>query len=80
MPEVVSSQLTTYLNTHNQLHYGEHDFIASRSTVTNLVQFDAFIANITSRGHVCNISVDFKNAFDKAQHHHVLVAFSSLGI
>ena len=81
LEKVVSSQLTAYLNTHNLLQHGQYGFIAGRSTVTNLEQFGAFIADITSRGHAYDIiSVDFKNAFDKAQHHHVLAALSCLGI
>ena len=42
--------------------------------------FDAALANVLSRDHAYDIiAFDFKKAFDKAPHHHVLEALRKLG-
>ena len=52
-----------------------------RSTIKNLLLFDAAVASIISWNHAYDIiSVDFKKTFDKAPHHHVLRALSDVGI
>ena len=66
---------------HDVLYHAQHGFTAARSTVTNLLCFDAVVASIISRNHAYDIiiSVDFKKAFDKAPHH-VLRTLSDMGI
>ena len=68
---------------HDLLHHVQHGFTTGRSTVTHLLRFDAVVASIISsiisRNHAYDIiSVDFKKAFDKAPHHHVLLALSDM--
>ena len=70
-------QLTIFLSDHNALDQSQHGFISGRSTVTNMLHFDTAIAAILSKNHAYDvISVDFKKAFDKAPHHHVLEALA----
>jgi ribonuclease P/MRP protein subunit RPP40 len=74
-------QLVSFLHDNKLLHQSQHGFTAGRSTVTNVLHFDAAIADIISRDHAYNIvSVDFTKAFDKAPHHHVLDALFQQGI
>jgi hypothetical protein len=55
--------------------------MAGRLTFTNVLHFDAAIADIISRDHAYDmVSIDFMKAFDKAPHHRVLNALSLLGI
>ena len=64
---------------HDLLNHAQHGFTAGRSTVTNLLRFDATVASIISRNHAYDIiSVDFKKVFDKAPHRYVLRALSDM--
>ena len=66
---------------HDLLHHAQHGFTAGQSVVTSLLRFDAAVTFIISRNHAYDmISVDFKKAFDKAPHHHVLHALGGMGI
>ena len=66
---------------HDLLHHVQHGFTAGQSKMISIQCFDAAVASIISRNYAYDIiSVDFKKAFDKTQHHHVLRALSSLGI
>ena len=66
-------QLTNYLSTKNLLHSLQHGFLLGRSTVTNMLSFDGNIATIILKKHPYDILfIDFKKAFDKTPHKHVL--------
>ena len=70
-----------FLTDHNALNQSQHGFTSGRSTVKNMLHFDATIAAILSKNHAYDvISVDFKKAFDKAPYHHVLEALARVCI
>ena len=59
----------------------QHGYTNGRSTLTNMLCFDAALADVSSRDHAYDIiAFDFKKAFDKAPHHHVLEALRKLGV
>jgi hypothetical protein len=81
MEKVVHRQLTSYLNDNNLLHHAQHGFTCGRSTVTNMLHFDAAITDAASSNHAYDvIAVDFKKAFDKAPHECVLDALKCMGV
>ena len=81
LAKVVNMQLTIFLTDHNALDQSQHGFTSGRSTVTNMVHFDASIAAILSKNHSYDvISVEFKKVFNKAPHHHVFEALARVDV
>ena len=81
MEKVVCTQLVLFISGNNLLHQSQHGFTSGRSTTTNILQFDAVIADVLSHDHAYDvISVDFKKAFDKAPHHRVIASLSHIGV
>ena len=81
LEKIVHRQLSDYLRKHELLHRSQHGFKPLLSTTTNLLAFEAFIADIRSAGHAYDIlSFDFKKAFDKTPHDRVINAAAKLGI
>jgi hypothetical protein len=55
-----------FLHGNKLLHTAQHGFTAGRSTLTNLLQFDAYIADCVAAGHPYDvITFDFCKAFEK---------------
>ena len=81
LEKLVHNQLTCYLTQSNSISKAQHGFVPGRSTVTNLLSCDAAIADILSANHAYDIvTFDFKAAFDKAPHRHVIQALAQNGI
>ena len=65
LEKVVAKQLIYYLNFQGKLHFGQHGFTEGRSTLSNLLQFDKYIADCLNLKHSFDIfSLDFCKAFD----------------
>ena len=81
LEKVVAKQLIYYLNFHEKLHSSQHGFTAGRSTLSNLLQFNKYIADCLNLKHSFDtLSFDFSKASDKAPHQRVIMAASELGI
>jgi hypothetical protein len=81
LERIVSTQLNVYLNDSHALHQSQHGFTQGRSTLTNLLTTDAYIARLASAKHPFDIiSFDFTAAFDKAPHHKVIAALANHGV
>ena len=81
LERVGQTQLTSYIYDNKLLCNKQHGFIVGRSTLTNLLNCDAAIADIMQAGHSYNLlSFDFMKAFDKVPHSEVHNAVSALGI
>ena len=81
LEKVVYKQLVGYLNDANKLHSAQHGFTNGRSTITNLLQFDAYIFECTAAEHPYDIVIfDFYKAFDKAPHQCVIHAAASFDL
>ena len=81
MEKLVHSQFFAYLKTNDLLLPEQHGFMPGRSTLSNLLSYDAVIADLVAGGHCYDIiSFDFLKAFDKAPHLHVIRELSALGI
>ena len=79
--KILHMQLTNYLSTNNLQYSSQHGFISGRCTITNMLSFDATIATTISKKHPYNIiSINFKKAFDKVPHQHVLNVLVRIGI
>ena len=54
---------------------------SGQSTVTNMLHFDAAIAFILSKNQVYDVtSVDFRKAFNKVPHLHILEALARVDV
>ena len=81
LEKIVQVQLTYYLDDNKLLCGSQGGYINGRSTLTNMLCFDAALADVLSRDHAYDIvAFDFKKTFDKAPHHHVLEALRKLGV
>jgi ribonuclease P/MRP protein subunit RPP40 len=81
LEKIVHKQLLEFLANHCDLHPAQHGFTAGKSTLTNLLQFDAYVSDCISSNHAYDIiAFDFCKAFDKAPHQSVINAASSNGI
>ena len=49
LEKIVNVQLTIFPTNHNALGQSQHDFTSERSTVTNMLHFDAAIETIFSK-------------------------------
>ena len=81
LAKIVQVQLTYYLDDNKLLYGSQHGYTNVRSTLTNMLCFDAALADVLSRENAYDIiAFDFKKAFDKALHRHVLEALRKLGV
>ena len=81
LKKVVYKQLVDYLNNANKLHSAQHGFTNDRSTITNLLQFDAYISECIAAEHPYAIVMfNFCKAFDKAPHQCVIDAAASFDL
>ena len=79
LERVVQTQLTSYIYDSELLCNKQHGFTVGRSTLTNLLNCDAAIANIMLAGHSYDLlSFNFMKAFDKVPHNEVHNAESAL--
>ena len=69
MERLIVVELTHYLESKNLLAHCQHGFRRGRSTVTNLLECDAFILQCLNNKRCCDvICIDFMRAFDKVSH------------
>ena len=69
LERLVGRQIQDFWLSNDIICNNQHGFRPHRSTITNLVECDAFICNILNSGHSCDmILTDFKRAFDKVPH------------
>ena len=81
LEKVVYKQLVGYLNDANKLHSAQNGFTNSRSTITNLLQFDAYISEcIVAKHSYVIVMFDFCKAFDKAPHQCIFDAAASFDL
>ena len=81
LEKVVYIRLFVFINSNALLSTKQHGFVASRSTLTNLLQSEATIRDFQLRRHPHDVSVfDFEKAFDKAPHLCVIRAVQSIVI
>ena len=64
--KIVHTQLLSFLHGNELLYCGQHYFTPGKSTLTNMLTIDAYIANCQLLKHPCDImSFDFKKSFRK---------------
>ena len=81
LEKVVYKKLVGYLNDANKLHSAQHGFTNGRSTISNLLQFDAYISECIAAKHPYDIVMfDFCKAFYKAPHQCVIDAAASFDL
>ena len=69
MERLIVVELIHYLKSKNLLAHCQHGFRRGRSTVTNLLECDAFIWQCLNNKRCCDvICIDFMRAFDKVSH------------
>lgn len=65
----------------DQISVRQHGFMPKRSTTTNLMEFTDFLSeSIIGGGQVDTIYSDFSKAFDKVNHHLLLVKLRAFGL
>lgn len=65
----------------SRLNDEKHGFVKGRSTVTNLVLYSSFLVNgIEGGGQVDSIYTDFSRAFDRVNHHLLLLKLERHGL
>ena len=81
LEKVVYKQLIGYLNDANKLHSAQHGFTNGRSTIINLLQFDAYISECIAAEYPYDfVMFDFCKAFDKAPYQCVIDAAASFDL
>ena len=81
LERIVQTQLTSYIYDNELLCKKQQSFTVGRSTLTNLLNCDAAIADIMLAGHSYDLSsFDFMKAFGKVSYGEVHNAVSALGI
>ena len=73
--------LIEYLNDSELLDHCQHDFSHGKSTVTNILECDKFIADHLNTSKAFDlISIDFRRAFNQVDHSILCVKLKELGI
>ena len=81
METLIVVELTHYLESKNLLAHCQHGFRRGRSTVTNLLECDAFIWQCLYNKRCCDvICIDFMRAFDKVSHSLLFKKLKEAGI
>ena len=81
LDKIVHTQLLSFLRGNELLHCGQHGFTPGKSTLTNMLIFDAYIANFQLLKHPYDImSSDFKKAFEKVPHQKFISELAVKGI
>ena len=81
LERLVADQIFSYLADNDLIFQEQHKFSQQRSTVTNLLQCDAVIAEFLNKDKACDIiTIDFSRAFDKVPHRALIENFSAFGI
>ena len=69
LEKIVKQQLEEQINNIRPLSSSQHGFRVGRSTLTNLLACDPFLADLVNKNEPFDInSFDFKSAFDKVPH------------
>ena len=70
LERLIACEIRLYWTQHGLLCKEQHGFVPHRSTVSNLLQSDALIANYLNDSVPCDVFLlDFSRAFDKVEHH-----------
>ncbi len=81
LESIVKSAASMHLANTTLLTTSQHGFQPKRSTVTNLLSAESFLANAINNNHpVDMILLDFSRAFDKVPHHKLIDALSTFGL
>ncbi len=81
LERIVLVQLQSHIQIHNVLHNSQHGFVRGRSTETNILSCDKHVVDYLNAKHPYDvITFDFRKAFDKAPHQHVISAAMNVGI
>ena len=81
LERLVASEIRLYWSQHGLLCKEQCGFVPNRSTVTNLLQCDALIANYLNDNVPCDVFLlDFARAFDKVEHQILIEKLSGLNI
>ena len=81
LERIVSTSLSDYLESNELLSQCQHGFRKGRSTATNMLQCDAYIADCLNKGKSIDlIMIDFQRAFDKVDHNLLLHKLNLIGI
>ncbi len=81
LERLVATQITSFLAEHDLMSNKQHGFRDRRSTISNLITFDALIADYLNRKEPCDVFLlDFARAFDKVPHKTLLNKLRKLGI
>ena len=73
LEKVIQKQLVGYINDANKLYSVQHSFTNGRSTIINLLQFDAYITEcIAAEYHYDIVMFDFCKTFNKTPHECVI--------
>ena len=81
LERLIIEQLVDYIEHNNILSNTQHGFRTARSTVTNLLSSDKYIAEwINSRADFDLITFDMSKAFDKVSHNLILKRLCEIGL
>ena len=81
MESVIHDQLISYLRTNNLISNNQHDFLARKSTGTNLLNgFQDWQIAIKNKKLIAIIYLDFQKAFDSLVHNKIIAKLSSYGL
>lgn len=80
LERLIKEQVIDYIESNNMLNKAQHGFRNGRSTVTNLLTTDCYLAEWCNSGDEFDIiAFDLTKAFDRVQHNIVLQRLMQLG-
>jgi hypothetical protein len=81
LERIVQQRILHHLASEKLLSPSQHGFSANKSTLTNLLVFDACLATIHNSGHPCDVfTFDFSRTFDRVPHEALKSELAAHGI
>jgi hypothetical protein len=81
LEKLLVRSLSDYIEANNLLDSAQHGFRRGRSTTTNLLECDNYIADSLNKGHSCDlVMIDFSRAFDRVDHNLLCCKLKTIGI
>lgn len=78
---IISTNITEFMEHHNQIHDSQHGFLKGRSCLTNLITLREEVTASIDRGSPVDIVyLDFSKAFDKVPHRGLILKLRALGL